>query len=264
MATVSLYPKPKTGTPVETPDLAGRRAIRSPWTWMAFTCVLLGLSGGVRLWREWRFSALAVESAACPFAMADLPRRMGDWQATDAEAHLDPQVARIAGASDHILRNYIDPTTGDLASALILYGPAASVFNHVPEVCYPQAGYQIFRGPVDRTVEVPGVKGPVQYRWAIYTRRVGGVAQHEEVYHTFYHNGEWIADPSGAGSRSATTRGCTRSRSAHPISELAADGQGPGLPLLTECVRALDERIVAARGVGASASAGTGAAKATR
>lgn len=264
MGTVSLYPKPKTSTPVETPDLAGRRAIRSPWVWVAVTCLLLGLSAGVRFWREWRFSALAAESAACPFALADLPRTMGDWQATDAEAQLDPEVARFAGASDHIVRNYIDPGTGDLSSALALYGPAVSVYLHTPDVCYPAAGYQLFRGPVDRTIEVPGVKGPVRYRWAVYARRVGGVTQHEEVYHTFYHNGEWIAD---AGDRWKTFRyhpGLYKVQVAHPVFGLAEDGQGPGRPLLIEFVRALNDRIVAARGGGAptaaGASAGTAAA----
>jgi hypothetical protein len=263
MATVSLSPKPKAGTPVETPDLAGRRVTWSPWAWLAVPCLLLVLSGGARFWREWGFAARAAESAACPFALADLPRTMGDWQATDAEAQLDPEVARYAGASDHILRNYIDPRTGDLASAMAIYGPGTSVYMHVPEICYPQAGYQLFRGPVDRTIEVPGVKGPVRYRWAIYTRRVGGVTQHEEVYHTFYHNGEWLPDASDRWKTFRYHPGLYKIQVAHPVFGLAEDGQGPGLPLLTEFVRALDERIAAARGGGAP-PAGGGAATTAR
>jgi Protein of unknown function (DUF3485) len=265
MATVSLLPKPKVDAPVETADLGGsdHRASRSPWVWMTITCVLLVLSGGVRLWREWGFAALAVESAACPFALSDLPRKMGDWMPTDAEAQLDPEVARYAGATDHILRNYIDPNTGDLASALVLYGPGASVHGHVPEICYPEAGYQFFKGPIDGKIEVPGIKDPVQYRWAIYSRRVGGVTQHEEVYHTFYHNGEWIPE---AGSRWKEFRyhpGLYKIQVAHPVFGLAEDGNGPGKPLLIEFVKALNERIVAAKGSETKPAAGAAAAPTT-
>ena len=90
---------------------------------MAVTCLLLGLSGGIRFWREWQFSALAVESAACPFPLAELPRTMGKWQATeDSEVQLDPEVVRFAGASEHIMRTYLDEKTGEQASVLALYG----------------------------------------------------------------------------------------------------------------------------------------------
>jgi hypothetical protein len=249
--------------PVSAPaDASGRaaepRAARSPWVWVAVTCLLLGLSGGVRFWREWKFSALAVESAACPFPLSELPRAMGTWQATDDEVRLDPEVARFAGASDHILRNYLDRKTGEQASALALYGAAVAVHLHTPEVCYPAAGYQVFRGPVDRTVEVPGVKGPVHYRWAIFTRRVGGLNQYEEVCHTFYHHGEWLAGAAGRWKTFRYHPALFKIQIAHPISSLSEDGEGPALPLLTEFVRQVSERLGPARSGGPSSTAAAG------
>jgi Protein of unknown function (DUF3485) len=258
MTLISLRP------PMSAPAEASRRpadtrVARSPWAWLAITCLLLGVSGGVRFWREWNFSALAVESAACPFPLADLPRTMGTWQATDAEVQLDPEVARFAGASEHIMRGYLDQKTGDQASALVLYGVAVAVSLHVPEVCYPAAGYQLFRGPVDRTIEVPGVKGPIRYRWAIYTRRVGGLDQYEEVCHSFYHDGEWLAEASDRWKTFRYHPSLFKVQIAHPISELREDNESPALSLLTEFVRRIGERLSPARSGGPAAPAATGA-----
>ena len=115
---------------------------------MAVTCLILGISGGLRYWREWQFAALAVDSANCPFPLAELPRTIGTWQADQgSETFLDPDVARVAGASEHIVRDYLDEKTGERASALILYGLGVTVFLHTPDVCYPAAGYQLVQGP---------------------------------------------------------------------------------------------------------------------
>jgi hypothetical protein len=257
MTLISLRP------PMSAPAEAARRpadtrVARSPWAWLAVTCLLLGVSGGVRFLREWKFSALAVESATCPFRLSDLPGTMGTWQATDAEVQLDPEVARFAGASEHILRNYLDQKTGDQASALVLYGAAGAVSLHLPEVCYPAAGYQLFRGPVDRTIEVPGVKGPVRYRWAIYARRMAGVNQYEEVYHSFYHNGEWLSEASDRWKTFRYHPSLFKVQIAHSISGLNEGSEGPALPLLTEFVRQIGERLGPARSGEPAAPAATG------
>src|SRR3954454_15785631 len=145
---------------------ATTRAVMSPWAWMAVTCLLLGLSGGIRFWREWQFATIAAQGQSSPFPLAGLPWTMGTWQAREgSEAQLDPQIARIAGASDHIARDYDDRKTGERASALILYGPGTTVTFHTPDVCYPATGHRPVRGPIDRTIAVPGVKAPVRYRW---------------------------------------------------------------------------------------------------
>jgi hypothetical protein len=244
-------------------EAAGRpaapRVARSPWAWLAVTCLLLGVSGGVRFWRDREFAALAEQSAACPFPLAELPRTMGTWQMTDAEVQLDPEVARFAGASEHVLRGYLDQKTGDQATALILYGEAGMVSLHLPDVCYPAAGYQLFRGPVDRTVEVPGVKGPVRYRWAIYVRRAGGVSRYEEVYHSFLHDGEWLTEASGRWKTFRYHPSIFKVQVAHPISGLDEGREGPALSLLTEFVRLISDRLGAARSGGTAAPAATGA-----
>lgn len=223
----------------------------SPWVWMAVTCLLLGISGGVRFWREWTFSALAEESAACPFALSDLPRELGTWQAKDnAEIQLDPEVARFAGASDHIMRDYHDQKTGELASVMALYGLGTMVYLHSPEVCYPAAGYQLFMGPVDRTIEVPGLSGPLRYRWAVYRKQVGGLSRYEEVYHAFLHHGDWVTDASDRWKTFRHYPGLFKIQVARIVSALPEDSQGPCLSLLGEMARQIQDRLATARGEG--------------
>ena len=182
MTSMSVHPllSVKAKKPQQT---ASTPAVMSPWTWMAVTCLLLGISGGVRFWREWQFSALAVQKGASPFPLSQIPWALGTWQAKEgSEAQLDPLIARIAGASDHVMRDYDDQKTGERASALILYGLGTTVAFHTPDECYPATGHRLVKGPIDRTITVPGVKAPVRYRWAIYAKQDGGISRYVESY----------------------------------------------------------------------------------
>jgi hypothetical protein len=226
---------------------AATRSVMSPWSWMIVTCLLLGVSGGIRFWREWRFSALAVEKAVCPFPLAELPRSLGTWQASeDSEVQLDPEVARFAGASEHIVRSYLDDKTGEQATALILYGLGTMVYLHTPDVCYPSAGYRLYKGPIDRSITIPGRKAPVRYRWAIYTKQVGGISRYEETYHCFLHDGTWLPDVADRWKKFRYHPGLFKIQISHPVSSLSENGEGPGESLLVEFVRQIDNRLSAA------------------
>ena len=86
----------------------------SPWLWMAVACLLLGISGGIRFWREWQFAALAAENDHSPFPLGDLPRTIGNWESKAGDdGKLDDKVARIAGSKDNIVRTYLDKKSDD-------------------------------------------------------------------------------------------------------------------------------------------------------
>jgi hypothetical protein len=173
------------------------KASASPWTWLAVTCALLGISGGIRSWRDHRFRTLAQESATCPFPLNDLPKVLGSWQAIEGlDTQLDPEVARIAGSSDHVIRTYVHEKSGEKVSVLVLYGLANSVFAHTPEVCFPAAGYRAVAtpAPADHQFSTADSASPVSYRTAFFTKNVGGIDQYEEVLHAFLHNGQWLPD----------------------------------------------------------------------
>jgi Protein of unknown function (DUF3485) len=256
----SLSLRPLTSAPKDAIQRSAEaRAVVSPWVWMTVTCLLLGLSGGIRYWRESKFSALAVESAASPFPLAELPKTMGRWQATDGpEAQLDPEVMRYAGASEHIARTYVDQKTGEQASVLALYGLGTIVYTHIPDICYPTAGYQLLRGPIDGSIAVPGVEGPVRYRWAVYTKRVGSLYRYEEVYHTFLHHKDWVPDASDRWKMFRYYPGLYKIQIARAISSLPENDEGPCRELLTEFVSQVNERLASAGSAGgASAAAAT-------
>lgn len=210
---------------------------------MAVTCLILGTSGGIRLWRGWQFRSLAQESAACPFPLSDLPKTLGSWQASDEEVQLDPEVARFAGATDHFVRNYVDRRSSEPASVLALYGSAEMVHLHTPEACYPAAGYQPFKGPVDRSIDVPGMKVPLRYRWAVYRKKVGGVDRLEEVCYSFFHHGDWRPDVADRWKTFRYYPGLFKIQIAHPVSTLTEGGEGPCLALLADLARGVSERV---------------------
>ena len=245
MTSMTVHPPIK--SPVNAPlRPAAAKAVMSPWVWMTISCLLLGISGGFRYWREWQFSSITRKGEATPFPLAQLPRTAATWQASEgSDVQLDLDVARIAGSSDHTVRSYLDEKTGEQASVLLLYGPAAGVFGHTPEVCYPAAGYQRIKGPIDDSIAVPGVKDPVRYRWAIYMKRIGGVNHYEEAYYTFRHNGEWMPDVSARWKLFRYHPGLFKVQIVHPVSSLSETGDGPCQPLIAELVRQIESRLSA-------------------
>jgi Protein of unknown function (DUF3485) len=220
------------------------RAVRSPWVWMTVTCLILGISGGIRFWRERQFTTLAVESEASPFPLRQLPGVLGTWQVIEgSQVPLDPEIARIAGSSDHIQRRYLEEKTGEQAWTLILYGLAAQVFGHTPDACYPSAGYQLIKGPLDRSITVPGVKDPVRYHWAIYAKRDGALSRYEESFFTFRYNGEWVPDVSNRWKQFRYHPGLFKVQIARAVTTLNEPGESPGESLLIEIVRQINDRL---------------------
>jgi hypothetical protein len=193
----SGLPEPLSESPSGDIKQFNPRTSISPWALMAITCMLLGISGGVRFWRDLQFKTLAEENATCPFPLADLPRDFKDWSVVEgSDSHLDPEIARIAGSSDHIMRTYRNKNTGEEVMALVLYGLANSVFGHTPEVCFPAVGYQFSRASVDRQLSIPNSTISGSYRSAYFTKNIPGVGafEEEEVFYTFLHNGEWLPE----------------------------------------------------------------------
>ena len=103
----------------------------SPWKWLAITCSILAISGAARYWRDMEVTVHAEQYKKSPFPLSEIPKALGDWTFIEgSEDKLDPEIARIAGSSDHIIRKYVQMKSGETVSVLILYGLAASVFAH--------------------------------------------------------------------------------------------------------------------------------------
>ena len=117
--------------------------------------MLLGASGGFRYWRDWQFHSLLKESEIPPFSLGNIPNVLGAWRAIDgSEDTLEPEIARIAGASDHLIRIYVDEKSGQAATVMILYGLAYIVWAHSPEVCYPATGFKSVSPSQDKDIDI--------------------------------------------------------------------------------------------------------------
>ncbi len=217
------------------------RSSVSPWALMAVTCVLVGVSGGVRFWRDQQFQSIAKESSVCPFPLRDLSRSLGTWQSDEKmDGKLAPEIARVAGSSDYVVRYYIDEKTGAQVTALVIYGLARSVFGHVPEICYPASGFSPVGDPVDQKIEIAGTQTPVKFRKAFYTKGESGSLV--EVCYTFLHNGEWLPNVSERWKSFRQHPGIFKIQLERHTSKLSSD-HSPTESLLTMIVQDLESRV---------------------
>lgn len=88
-----------------------------------------------------------------PFTL--FPRQIGSWHG--AASMLDPEVARVLGATDYIDITYRTPATSLPVNLFVAYYDKQNEGNaiHSPEVCLPAGGWEIFT--FDRQeIEIPG------------------------------------------------------------------------------------------------------------
>jgi hypothetical protein len=170
------------------------RATVSPWGWLTISFLLVGISGGIRFVRDWQFSSLAHESATCPFPLDELPTVLGNWHMVEGtEQRLDPQIEKMAGPIQHVVRHYQNQAGDVTAEVLVLYGMATSLFAHTPAVCYPVNAFKPL-GTVDRAISLHGVSAPAHYELGIYAKDVGGLPRLTAASHMFLHDGVWTPD----------------------------------------------------------------------
>jgi Protein of unknown function (DUF3485) len=161
------------------------------WTWTLLFCVVLGVSGGIRYLRDWQFRSLNKESEKPPFPLKKLPEALGDWHVEGAEIKLDPQVARITGSSDHLIRTYVNTRNGEQVSVMILYGLAYLVWPHTPDACYPAAGFKSVPPSRDVEIDVPETTIKARFREQNFAKYQTGAGIYQQVYYSLRNAGEW-------------------------------------------------------------------------
>ena len=181
----------------ETAAAPSKRARPIEWKRAILICMLLGISGGVRYWRDWQFHSLLKESEAPPFALGEIPKALGAWHAVEgSDDTLEPEIARIAGASDHIIRTYVDERSGQSASVMVLYGLANVVWAHTPDACYPATGFRAVSPSRDKDLEIriPEKATPAQFRLQHFVKSKAGQTDYREVCYSFRNAGQWAPD----------------------------------------------------------------------
>jgi len=147
-------------------------------------CVLLLASGAARGWQASLVeSALQAGRKVARLDLETVPKTLGPWRGEAFK--VDERIARVTGADQLVTRRYVNENTGSVVELILLYGPAADVFIHSPEVCYPSAGYELAAGP-----EVKPVAG-VPFRALAYRKGEGLSLDFQEVYYTWRYGGKW-------------------------------------------------------------------------
>ena len=235
--------RPFLSVPTRDAQPAAAKTAASPWVWMVVTCLLLGISGGIRFWRDWQFRLRAERGAVCPFPLNELPKTLGSWQWIEgSESQLEPEVARTAGSNDNILREYVNEKGGERASVMVLYGLATTVFAHAPDICFPGHGYSVIIAPQDRPLAIPGLKAPAVCRAAIYAEKIGPRERYSLVYHIFGHDGQWVPE---LGSRWKSFRylpGAFRILVRRTVSGDSTLEDGPSESLLSQLIQEINRR----------------------
>ena len=168
------------------------RLKRPEWTWTLLFCVVLGMSGGIRYLRDWQFQSLNKESEKPPFPLKEFPKTLGDWHEVEGpEITLDPQIARIAGSSDHLIRTYVNGRNGEQVSVMILYGLAYLVWPHTPDACYPAAGFKSVPPSRDVDIDVPETTIKARFREQNFAKYQTGAGIYQQVYYSLRNAGEW-------------------------------------------------------------------------
>ena len=189
MSLTAPLPTPPNPSPSPSAEEGPRRpGSAALWVRVAMAVLVLAGSFALRSRQAGQVNAAMRSGRASPFQLKELPMELGHWRGK-AEV-LDQEIARATGCTDHAFRSYTDERTGQVVGVIVLYGPAAEIFIHAPDNCYPAQGYTVGDGPFDRSMVVDrDVNVPLKR--ALYVRGEGGQADHQEVYHTWWYDRRW-------------------------------------------------------------------------
>jgi hypothetical protein len=150
------------------------------------SALVLG-SGAARWWQARQVAAELLRGRESKFPLDSLPMAFGDWVGERTE--LDPQIVARTGSNDLITRRYVNKSTGAAVELIALHGPAADIFVHSPELCYPRAGFASYGEVLERAIPAQGREIP--FRSAAYTRGDPPRADTQEVFFSWRYNGRW-------------------------------------------------------------------------
>ena len=177
--------------PTTTPSAPVHKGL-SATTWMriALACLVLCASGSLRLWQAKRIEAKLNEGSKPAFDLNEIPMTLGSWKGETTK--LDPNIARGTGADIVVTRRYVNQDTGVAVDMILLFGPAVNMFIHLPELCYPAAGFSQVEGPAICSIKTDSETVP--FRSLVYGKGEGIASDLQEVYYTWRYNNTWSPD----------------------------------------------------------------------
>lgn len=187
---MSIPDQKATAIPTIAPVLAERPSgigTLGLWFRVALACAALVGSGMVRARQDDRISTALQQGMESPITLEDVPMTLGPWQGEPTE--IDPEVVRATGAIQVVTRQYINQATGVRIQVILQFGKAVNMYMHMPEICYPAAGYLLEAGPEDRLITIGDDQ--LKFRSMVYAKGEGTQAEQQEVFYSWWYNGQW-------------------------------------------------------------------------
>jgi hypothetical protein len=131
--------------------------------------------------------------------LAELPREIGSWTATDVE--LDREQTAAAGAEGILSRQYRDSASGKTVTVLLVCGRPSQIAVHPPTACYRGIGYEPQSAPRLVSFDEPGEarsmekSAPHELAFASFAR-AGGPDAAVDVAWGWSADGQWSAPSS--------------------------------------------------------------------
>jgi hypothetical protein len=159
----------------------------------AVALVATGVGHGIRTDR-WGKAGVVVAAAA---RMANVPERVGDWQARPFE--IDARQLEIGQIVGYVARTYTHQATGNEITMLLVCGRPGSVGAHTPDVCYQGAGFTFAAEPVTRKVKAgsahtgrSGISGDAEF-WQAIASKPEPHPEHLQILWAWGTDGTWQA-----------------------------------------------------------------------
>ena len=171
------------------PPRAGRAFGPSAGLWVrvCLVCAALVASGLVRARQSERVDRALERGMESPVDLAALPMDLGPWRGEDTV--IDNEIVRGTGAIQVVTRRYVNQSTGVRVEVILLFGKAVNMYMHMPEICYPAAGFALESAPEDR--QIPVDDGSVTFRTMVYAKGQGARAEQQEVFYSWWYDGRW-------------------------------------------------------------------------
>ena len=231
MMSVRVESPPPATTPTG-PKGSGRARL------LAIAAILIA-SATARGWQDRRVDRPPIS----PFPLASIPMKLGDWEGHPTT--MDPRIVRVSGSADLIARRYVDGRTGTAVDVVVNAGPIIEMLGHIPEVCYPSAGFEPTGTPADRPITPAGGGEPAPFRSLAFAKGEGGLVESQEVYYSLRHDGRWTPSPPGRAALRRNGGMCKIQASRRLGGRERRDIDNPCEPLLALVLAEIEARLSA-------------------
>lgn len=127
-------------------------------------------------------------------AIARLPDAIGPWRVASSDPIGDSALAMLECRA-YQSRQFVNSTTGEQVSFILLVGPAGPLVAHSPEVCYASTAFDVVGGVRFETVRGTGPAADTVACVSLRSKLLA--AQNQRVYYAFRrYGGHWQAPKS--------------------------------------------------------------------